>query len=83
MLAEGLGLSGIVSILFTGIVSYSFFCSFSCLAVGKMIIFIIYADADIYLLLFVLGDETLYLLKFVTQFSAICIRIFSSDIIVG
>lgn len=73
MLAEGLGLSGIVSILFTGIVSVFFY----------LLLVQISLDYDEAVMNPSLGHETLYILKFVRQFSTICVCIFPSDIIIG
>lgn len=78
MLAEGLGLSGIVSILFTGIVSEAM----------KVFIFYLFCHlmsecSNTVWLFHVLGYEALLFLKLVRQFSEICICIFPSDIIIG
>ena len=78
MLAEGLSLSGIVSILFTGIVSchsiYMSLCDMIPQPKGK------YYNGNC---LCLSGHEALYLLKLVYKFSAICVCIFSSDIFPG
>jgi hypothetical protein len=76
MLAEGLGLSGIVSILFTGIVS------------GCALFFLYNRLLHIEAVLwkhwfFVLGHEALHILKFVGKVSKIRICIFSFDIIIS
>ena len=76
MLSEGLGLSGIVSILFTGIVSgCTLFFLYNCLlhieAVLRKHWF------------FFLGHEALHILKFVGKVSTIRVCIFSFDIIIS
>lgn len=75
MLAEGVGLSGIVSILFTGIVSAKVM-ALSCIYTPS----VIYHDI---LFIYSLGHEALHFLELVRQFSKICICLFPFDIIIG
>lgn len=75
MLAEGLGLSGIVSILFTGIVSaYDIFPGLFHVCI-KTLWWLFWC--------FVLGYEALCIFKFVTKFSKICLCFFWVDIIIS
>lgn len=76
MLAEGIGLSGIVSILFTGIVSAYQISSttFKCFS---------FSAWWFLRLCFVLGYEAVHLLKFVWEFSEICICLLPPNIIFG
>lgn len=75
MLAEGLGLSGIVSILFTGVVSVHRHFLFS-LIISSYYICLVLLDC-------LVGYEALYVLEFIRKFAAICFGIFSFDIITG
>ena len=78
MLAEGLSLSGIVSILFTGIVS----CHYISMSLVRYDSQPKVKQYNGNCLCFS-GHEALHLLKLVYKFSAICVFVFSSDIFPG